>query len=309
MAMPSTSQHIPAGLRNPFAPSIVSPVPQTSSLVPPIRPIEETSNQIATRTQMSVPQFRGVHPSIFFIRLEHLFEIGRITDGPTRFGTLLNALSDEQLLQVNPGREAALLSENPYEAFRAYILEYYQESNAECADSLAQFQWNEREAYPPQVQRMRALADNVPPDYALRFMAASRLPPNLQMYLRGHPTSLDSWESFMKFVGTGVSFLHQQSVFRRAEVHEIRASQHWPDRPIWTPRQQRQQRSHYQDRRRDTASGAVRWGPAEIAAAPRGWCRAHRFAGPRARRCQGSCTYPARDRPNNRSENQAGPST
>ncbi|KAL3310818.1 hypothetical protein Ciccas_010609 [Cichlidogyrus casuarinus] len=171
MAMPSTSRYVPANLRNPFTPNIVPPVSQTNSLVPPIRPIEEPSHQIATRTQMSVPQFRGVHPSIFFIRLEHFFEISRITDGPTRFGTLLNALSDEQLLQVNPGREAALLSKNPYEAFRTYILEYYQESNAECADSLAQFQWNEREAYRPQVQRMRALADNVPPDYALRERA------------------------------------------------------------------------------------------------------------------------------------------
>ncbi|KAL3313437.1 hypothetical protein Ciccas_007963 [Cichlidogyrus casuarinus] len=76
------------------------------------------------------------------------------------------------------------------------------------------------------------------------------------MYLRGH-TCLDSWETFMQFVGTGVSFLHQESTFRRTELHEIWASQHWPDQLVWKPRQQRQQRSRYQNRRRDTASGAV----------------------------------------------------
>ncbi|KAL3318500.1 hypothetical protein Ciccas_002842 [Cichlidogyrus casuarinus] len=167
------------------------------------------------------------------------------TETPVRqAGSLLppNALTDEQLLQLTP-EERQPSSPRTHTKLLEPTYSIIIKNRTPSADSLAQFQWNEREAYRPQVQRMRALADNVPMDFALRFMAASRLPPNLQMYLRGR---------------TGVSFLNQQSAFRRAELHEISTGQSNPFGDL-------AKNGRFVDTTRieETSSGPVRWGPAD----------------------------------------------
>ncbi|KAL3313148.1 Dehydrogenase/reductase SDR member 12 [Cichlidogyrus casuarinus] len=245
---------------------------------------ETTQFNVANRIQMGLPSLSALYPSIFFIRLEQFFQMGQVTEPAERYNILLDALTDDQLSKLISGHEAALLEENPYASMRAHILEYYQETDAQRLDRLVKFQWNEREAYRPQVQRLRSLAESVGADYALRFLAMSNLPSDLQLYLKSHPASMNSWESFSQYIGTGTSFLQQQQALSRAVPNEMRDRHHWRERPspkAWT--------GEFPNRPR-------RWGPTDITAAPRSWCRAHRFQGPNARgACKGPCTYPARE--------------